>query len=118
MTSDETGRRPRVLRADVSLLLTNTYGGYLAAKTDPQWRLKLAAAIENLLDRLERLKLLEPDGDYVGRLMTETQKRGVITVSCGLYHNVLRHLTPLVIGDAQLDEALDVLADSAVAARG
>jgi 4-aminobutyrate aminotransferase/(S)-3-amino-2-methylpropionate transaminase len=58
----------------------------------------------------------EPDGAFVGRLMTETQKRGVVTVSCGIYHNVLRHLVPLVITDEQLDEALDVLADSAVAA--
>jgi 4-aminobutyrate aminotransferase/(S)-3-amino-2-methylpropionate transaminase len=60
----------------------------------------------------------EPDGGYVGRLMAETQRRGVITVSCGIYHNVLRHLVPLVITDEQLDESLDVLADSAVAARG
>ena len=60
----------------------------------------------------------EPDGDYVGRLMRETQKRGLITVSCGVYHNVLRHLVPLVITDDQLSEALDVLADSAVAASG
>ena len=59
----------------------------------------------------------EPDGAYVGRLMAETQRRGLITVSCGLYHNVLRHLPPLVITDEQLDEALDVLADSALAAR-
>ncbi len=59
----------------------------------------------------------EPNGDYLGRLMAETQKRGVVTVSCGIYHNVLRHLVPLVITDDQLDEALDVLADSAVAAR-
>ncbi|MEA2551568.1 MAG: 4-aminobutyrate aminotransferase / (S)-3-amino-2-methylpropionate transaminase / 5-aminovalerate [Actinomycetota bacterium] len=60
----------------------------------------------------------EPDGGYVGRLMAETQRRGVITVSCGIYHNVLRHLVPLVITDEELDESLDVLADSAVAARG
>jgi len=59
----------------------------------------------------------EPDGDYVGRLMAETQKRGLITVGCGMYHNVLRHLVPLVITDEQLDESLDVLAESAVAAR-
>ena len=59
----------------------------------------------------------DPDGAYVGRLMAETQRRGLITVSCGLYHNVLRHLPPLVITDEQLDEALDVLADSALAAR-
>jgi 4-aminobutyrate aminotransferase-like enzyme len=38
-------------------------------------------------------------------------------VSCGPYHNVLRHLPPLVITDAELEEALDVLADSALAAR-
>lgn len=58
----------------------------------------------------------EPDAAFVGRLMAETQRRGVITVSCGVYHNVLRHLPPLVITDEQLDEALDVLADSAIAA--
>jgi 4-aminobutyrate aminotransferase/(S)-3-amino-2-methylpropionate transaminase len=50
--------------------------------------------------------------------MQETQRRGVVTVSCGIYHNVLRHLVPLVITDEQLDEALDVLAESALAARG
>jgi 4-aminobutyrate aminotransferase/(S)-3-amino-2-methylpropionate transaminase len=49
--------------------------------------------------------------------MTEAQGRGLITVSCGVYHNVLRHLPPLVITDEQLDEGLDVLADSALAAR-
>ena len=59
----------------------------------------------------------EPDGDYVGRLMAGAMSRGLITVSCGVYHNVLRHLPPLVITDQQLDEALDVLSDAALAAR-
>lgn len=59
----------------------------------------------------------EPDEPYLGRLMRETQRRGLITVGCGVYHNVLRHLVPLVITDEQLDEALDVLAESALAAR-
>jgi 4-aminobutyrate aminotransferase/(S)-3-amino-2-methylpropionate transaminase len=59
----------------------------------------------------------EPDAAFVGRLMAETQRRGLLTVSCGLYHNVLRHLPPLVITDDQLEEALDVLADSAITAR-
>ena len=49
--------------------------------------------------------------------MTRDPARGLITVSCGVYHNVLRHMPPLVITDEQLDEALDVLADSALAAR-
>ena len=34
-----------------------------------------------------------------------------------MYHNVLRHLIPLVISDDELEEGLDVLAESAVAAR-
>ncbi|MEP7060497.1 MAG: 4-aminobutyrate--2-oxoglutarate transaminase [Actinomycetota bacterium] len=69
--------------------------------------------VEMVKDRATK----EPDGAFVGRLMAETQRRGVITVSCGLYHNVLRHLVPLVITDDQLDESLGVLAESATAAR-
>jgi 4-aminobutyrate aminotransferase/(S)-3-amino-2-methylpropionate transaminase len=59
----------------------------------------------------------EPADEYLSAFMKETQKRGVVTVSCGIYHNVLRHLLPLVITDEQLEEALSALADSAVAAR-
>jgi 4-aminobutyrate aminotransferase / (S)-3-amino-2-methylpropionate transaminase / 5-aminovalerate transaminase len=69
--------------------------------------------VEFVVDRETK----EPDAAYLGRLMAETQRRGVITVGCGMYHNVLRHLPPLVISDEQLDEALDVLADAALAAR-
>jgi 4-aminobutyrate aminotransferase/(S)-3-amino-2-methylpropionate transaminase len=60
----------------------------------------------------------DPGDAYLAAFMRETQARGVVTVSCGIYHNVLRHLVPLVITDEQLDEALDVLADAAIAARG
>jgi len=60
----------------------------------------------------------EPNGEYLSALMNEAMRRGVVTVSCGAGHNVLRHLVPLVITDAQLDEALDVLAEAALATRG
>ena len=60
----------------------------------------------------------EPNPPFLSALMKGTQERGVVTVSCGIYHNVLRHLVPLVISDEQLDEGLDVLAESALAARG
>jgi 4-aminobutyrate aminotransferase / (S)-3-amino-2-methylpropionate transaminase / 5-aminovalerate transaminase len=60
----------------------------------------------------------EPNPPFLSALMRGTQERGVVTVSCGIYHNVLRHLVPLVITDEQLEEGLDVLADSALAARG
>jgi 4-aminobutyrate aminotransferase / (S)-3-amino-2-methylpropionate transaminase / 5-aminovalerate transaminase len=69
--------------------------------------------VEMVSDRQTR----EPDAAFLGRLMRETQRRGLITVGCGVYHNVLRHLVPLVITDDQLDEGLDALADSAIAAR-
>jgi len=69
--------------------------------------------VELVRDRETR----EPYPDLLGRLMRETQRRGLIAVGCGLYRNVLRHLPPLVITDEQLDEALDVLADAVVAAR-
>jgi 4-aminobutyrate aminotransferase / (S)-3-amino-2-methylpropionate transaminase / 5-aminovalerate transaminase len=60
----------------------------------------------------------EPNPPFLSALMRGTQERGVVTVSCGIYHNVLRHLVPLVINDEQLEEGLDVLAESALAARG
>jgi 4-aminobutyrate aminotransferase/(S)-3-amino-2-methylpropionate transaminase len=69
--------------------------------------------VEFVKDRETR----EPNADFTGALVGEAMSRGVVTVTCGPYHNVLRHLVPLVITDEQLDEGLDVLADSALAAR-
>jgi 4-aminobutyrate aminotransferase/(S)-3-amino-2-methylpropionate transaminase len=60
----------------------------------------------------------EPNEAYLGAIVSGCMERGLITVSCGIYHNVLRHLIPLVIQDDELDEALDVMAESALAARG
>jgi 4-aminobutyrate aminotransferase/(S)-3-amino-2-methylpropionate transaminase len=60
----------------------------------------------------------EPAGEYVSSIVNEAIARGVVPVSCGPYHNILRHLVPLVITDEELDEGLDVLADAARAARG
>ena len=36
--------------------------------------------------------------------------QGVVTLTCGTYGNVLRFLPPLVIAEALLDEAFDVVA--------
>ncbi|HYV01572.1 MAG TPA: aspartate aminotransferase family protein, partial [Actinomycetota bacterium] len=58
----------------------------------------------------------EPDEEILGGLIGGAIRRGVIPVSCGMYHNVLRHLMPLVITDEELDEGLDILAGAAVAA--
>jgi len=61
----------------------------------------------------------QPDEAFVSALIGQAMKNGVVAVSCGPYHNVVRHLMPLVITDEELDEGLDVLADAAVrASRG
>ncbi len=60
----------------------------------------------------------EPNKEFTSKLVNGTAERGVVTVSCGIYKNVLRHLLPLVITDEQLAEGLDVLAESALAAGG
>src|SRR5437763_2402122 len=44
-------------------------------------------------------------------------EHGLITITAGTYGNVIRVLVPLVISDAQMDEALDVL-ESAIASVG
>jgi 4-aminobutyrate aminotransferase / (S)-3-amino-2-methylpropionate transaminase / 5-aminovalerate transaminase len=58
----------------------------------------------------------QPAGGFLGALMGDAVRHGVVSVSCGPYHNVLRHLIPLVVSDEELDEGLDVLADAAVRA--
>jgi 4-aminobutyrate aminotransferase/(S)-3-amino-2-methylpropionate transaminase len=59
----------------------------------------------------------EPNEAFLGAMVRGAISRGLIAVSCGIYHNVLRHLIPLVITDEELEEGLDVLAEAAVAAR-
>jgi len=59
----------------------------------------------------------EPNEAFLGALIGGAMERGLVTVSCGAYHNVLRHLIPLVITDQELDEGLEVLADAAAGAR-
>jgi 4-aminobutyrate aminotransferase/(S)-3-amino-2-methylpropionate transaminase len=60
----------------------------------------------------------EPDEGFLGAVVGGAMQRGLVTVSCGAYHNVLRHLIPLVISDAELDEGLDILAEVATSASG
>jgi len=59
----------------------------------------------------------EPHGEMTSRIVNGSTERGVVSVSCGIYKNVLRHLVPLVITDQQLAEGLDVLATTTIAAR-
>ncbi|MBJ7997530.1 4-aminobutyrate--2-oxoglutarate transaminase [Bacillus mycoides] len=51
----------------------------------------------------------EPAAEEVKAIMKETHSKGVITISAGIYSNVLRFLPPLVITDEQLEEGLTIL---------
>jgi len=62
-------------------------------------------AIELVLSQDKR----EPAPEETKQITQHCYERGVITISAGSYGNVIRLLMPLVITDAQMDEALDVL---------
>ncbi len=50
-----------------------------------------------------------PDMEFTKRVQTLALQRGLILLTCGVYGNVVRFLFPLTIGDALLDEGLDIL---------
>lgn len=51
----------------------------------------------------------EPNKELTAAIVQEVNKRGVILMSAGLYGNVIRFLTPLVITDDQLEEGLSII---------
>jgi 4-aminobutyrate aminotransferase/(S)-3-amino-2-methylpropionate transaminase len=54
----------------------------------------------------------QPATEAVRKILTHCRENGVLMLSAGVYGNVIRALPALVITDAQLDQALDVLQDS------
>lgn len=54
----------------------------------------------------------QPWMELASAITARTVERGVITIRAGLYSNCVRFLPPLVITDAQIDEAMDVLDES------
>lgn len=63
------------------------------------------SAIEVVKDVVSRA----PDKELTARILQEAHQHGVIVMSAGIYGNVIRILSPLVITDEQLAEGLDVL---------
>jgi len=51
----------------------------------------------------------EPDKDLTAKIVQACNRRGLVLLSAGLYSNVIRILSPLVITDDQLEEGLNVL---------
>jgi 4-aminobutyrate aminotransferase / (S)-3-amino-2-methylpropionate transaminase / 5-aminovalerate transaminase len=66
---------------------------------------------------LVRAGTTEPDAALTRAVATACHQAGVIVLTCGTHGNVLRFLPPLVIGDALLEDALDVLEQALAATR-
>ncbi len=62
-------------------------------------------AFELVRDRVTK----EPAADETKQIVSTCRDRGLITLSCGNYGNVMRLLAPLVITDQQLDKGLAIL---------
>ncbi|MFD0698225.1 4-aminobutyrate--2-oxoglutarate transaminase [Paenibacillus sp. GCM10027628] len=63
------------------------------------------------------IEFVEPDTrkpakDFVAKLIRACYERGVILLSAGIYGNVIRFLTPLVITDEQLQEGLEIISEA------
>ncbi len=50
-----------------------------------------------------------PDADLPKKAQAYALEKGLITLTCGMYYNVMRFLFPLTIEDAVFDEALDII---------
>ena len=50
-----------------------------------------------------------PAPDQTKAVIADAIANGLILLSCGVYGNVIRFLSPLTITDALLDEGLDIL---------
>jgi 4-aminobutyrate aminotransferase/(S)-3-amino-2-methylpropionate transaminase len=61
-------------------------------------------AIELVSDRSSK----EPAADLASSVVEAAAERGLLLLKSGIYSNCIRVLTPLVISDGELDEALDV----------
>ncbi len=55
----------KIPRSDVSVLLFNTFAGYLEIRRDPNWRDRMHSQLEELVGRMIRLDLIEVEGDKI-----------------------------------------------------
>ncbi len=53
-----------------------------------------------------------PSADFANGVRAHALKRGLILLTCGVYGNVIRFLSPLTIQDEVFGEALDILEES------
>ena len=55
----------RIPKEDISHLLANTYGGFLAVKMNPKWRNEMDINLTKLLNRMISLELVEQEREFI-----------------------------------------------------
>ncbi len=65
-----------------------------------------------VMELVEDPRTRVPSMEATAAVTAETLRRGVIAIRSGLRSNCVRFLPPLTIPDAQIDEAMDVVADA------
>jgi 4-aminobutyrate aminotransferase-like enzyme len=55
------------------------------------------------------IELPEQNGEETARITATAREQGLLLLSCGIYGNVIRILVPFSIGDAELEQGLDIL---------
>ncbi len=58
-----------------------------------------------------------PNMEFANNVRAQAQQRGLILLTCGVYGNVIRFLSPITIQDTVFSEALDILEASIRAAK-
>src|SRR5436305_5111232 len=71
-------------------------------------------AFELVADRKTKV----PDADAASQIVEAAAERGLLLLKSGIYSNCIRVLVPLVIGDAELEEALGVWEEALEATLG
>jgi 4-aminobutyrate aminotransferase / (S)-3-amino-2-methylpropionate transaminase / 5-aminovalerate transaminase len=64
------------------------------------------------LEFVEDRDTKEPDAEFATAVVEGAAERGLLLLKSGIYSNCIRVLCPLVVTDAELDEALDVWEDA------
>jgi 4-aminobutyrate aminotransferase/(S)-3-amino-2-methylpropionate transaminase len=54
----------------------------------------------------------EPDPGRAQQVMERARERGLLVIKCGVHRNIVRFLAPIVLTDADFDEAMRILADA------
>src|SRR5271169_6883799 len=83
-----------------------------AAKWQSQWELIGEVRGLGAMQALELVRskaTRQPADEETKQVSQYCYQHGLVTITAGSYSNVIRLLMPLVITDAQMDEAMDVL---------